>query len=295
MAEGTTVQISENIWAIQSPYENYWVRSYLVLGETAALVDTGLASTAEAIRRLVELLGRPRVIAAIHTHGHWDHIGAASAVREEVGCLIAAHRADAAMISSYEENDRRFLNRFPELPPSEAERKAVYQHLGPETRVDLQLIGGERLELGNDVALEVVHMTGHTPGSLGVFEPCSGALLTGDSLAGRGPFNTLAQYEDAVAYRETVLRTMRLPVHKLLTAHFEPIAGSDVPRFLADCLAEIERIEGCVCEVAADGRDVVDVAQEVCRKMNKPFTMQSLLTTSAHLTKQEITNQERDQ
>ncbi|MCL5102893.1 MAG: MBL fold metallo-hydrolase [Armatimonadetes bacterium] len=283
-----TSRLSDHIYAVESPYDGVYVRSYLVVGESAALIDTGLKSTGEVILELIESLGSPRVGVAIHTHGHWDHIGSAAEVQEATGCLIAAHIDDAQMLASYTENDRRFLRRFPEFPPSSEDSQVMYNRIGPEVRVDLQLTGGECFSLGRSVVLQVVPMPGHTPGSIGVFEHSSGTLFTGDSLAGRGPFNTLAQYEDVAAYRETIRTAMSLRVRQILPAHGEPIVGEDVKRFLDECMDEVSAIERNVRAEITHGRDLVGVARCVCDRMKKPFMMQPLLTTQAHLEDMEI-------
>lgn len=279
----TVQQLSERIYALDAPYDDVWVRTYLVVGETAAFIDTGLGATGAAGLSLLQSLGSPQVTAAIHTHGHWDHIGSAAMIRQATGCLIAAHPDDAAMISSHDENDRRFLRRFPEFPPTEAGWHAVHDRIGPEVRVDVEVTGGERFDLGGGIVLEVIPLPGHTPGCIGIFDRDSGALLTGDSLAGPGPFGTLAQYEDVAAYRDSVARVVSLPVRQLLAAHFEPMDAEAAKGFLAGCLDEVDRIEKCVRTVMESGLDLVALTQKVCHRLSKPFMLQPLFTVTAHL------------
>ncbi|MHB9036791.1 MAG: MBL fold metallo-hydrolase [Armatimonadota bacterium] len=283
-----TRRLSDHIFAIESPYDGVYALSYLVVGESVALIDTGLKSTGKAILELLESLGSPRVAAAIHTHGHWDHIGSAWEVQDATGCSIAAHIDDAQMMASYVENDNRFLRRFPEFPPSMEDSQVMYDRIGPEVRVDLQLTGGECFSLGLGVVLQVVPMPGHTPGSIGVLEHSSGTLFTGDSLAGRGPFNTLAQYEDVGAYRETICGTMSLQARQILPGHGKPIVGVDVKRFFEDSRDEVSVIERNVQAEITRGRNLIGVARGVCKRMEKPFMLQPLLTTQAHLEDMDI-------
>jgi len=276
-------KLSEHIYAVESPYDEVFVLSYVVAGDSVVLIDTGLVNTGEVILELLESLGRPGVVAAILTHGHWDHIGSVATARNSTGCVVAAHRDDAPMISSYAENDRRFLHRFPELVATESDRRAVHDRLGPECHVDLLLTGGERFDLGRGVVLEIVPMPGHTPGSIGVFERESGTLFAGDGLAGRGTFGTLAQYESVAEYRATIRRLKELPIRQLLSAHFEPMDEQYARQFLNDCLDETERIDVCVQHAYENPADLVSTAQKVCRHMGKPFLMQTLMTLTAHL------------
>ena len=283
-----THRLSEHIYAIDSPFDGVYVRTYLVVGDSAAIIDTGLNTTGKVILNVLESLGSPRVGMAIHTHGHWDHIGSTAEVQLTTGCLIAAHIDDAEMLASHAENDRRFLRRFDEFPPSAEESCITRERMGSEVRVDLQLTGGECFNLGHGVVLQVVPMPGHTPGSIGVFEHSSGSLFTGDGLPGRGPFNTLAQYEDVVAYKQTIRRVISLQVQQILPGHAEPIVGCEVKQFLTECLDEVDAIEKSVCNAVTHKRDLAAVARDVCRQMNKPFMLQPLLTTQAHLEHLEI-------
>ena len=276
-------RLSEHVYAIVSPFGRAHVRSYLIVGETAALIDTGLKSTGPVILDLVKSLGSPQIETAIHTHGHWDHIGSAAQMKEATGCEIAAHKADAAMLSSYSVNDSRFLRMFPEFPPTDEDVHAVYDRIGPEVDVDNELIGGERLELGQGVTLEVIAMPGHTSGCIGLLEHGSGMLFTGDSLPGRGPFGTLAQYEDVRAYKETIRIAASLDAGQILSGHYSPVEGNDVKTFLDGCLDEISIIEKQVKIAASHEHDLVSTTRAVCKSMHKPFMLQPLMTTQAHL------------
>jgi glyoxylase-like metal-dependent hydrolase (beta-lactamase superfamily II) len=231
--------------------------------------------------------GSPRVVVALHTHGHWDHIGAAAAIRERTGCLVAVHKDDADMVASHAENDRRFLRAFDAFPPDDASWHEVYDNLGAETPVDIRLSGGEVFDLGKDVLLEVVPMPGHTAGCVGILEKNRGILFTGDSLCGPGVFGTLAQYEFADIYRATIRRIMDPGVNEIHTGHLDPIKGDEVRPFLQACLDEVDRIERCVRETEPLHLSLLEQTIEVCRRLDKPMILQPLFTVSAHKMKKE--------
>lgn len=123
---------------------NVYVVSCTATGR-ALLVDA-----ADRPARLREALGDVEPIAVVQTHGHWDHIRAWDALREDPGLEIWGHPADAPL--------------FPRA-------------------VDRALEGGEHLSVG-ELDVEVLHIPGHTDGSLlylvhGAERP---HLLTGDTL-----------------------------------------------------------------------------------------------------------------
>ena len=108
---------------------------------------------AEASKIAERLKGtNPRYI--LLTHNHSDHTGALSELRSSLRIPLAAHAADAMILS----------------PPPE-----------------IQLNDGDTISFGN-VQLEVLHTPGHTPGSL-----CFKArkyLLSGDTIFPSGPGKT---------------------------------------------------------------------------------------------------------
>lgn len=116
-------------------------------GADAALVDPGDAGAALALA--AEHGVRPRFV--LHTHGHADHTGGTSELRERLGVVVHGHRGDAAW-----------------FPP------------------DVDVSGAGALRLG---AMEVrVHPApGHTPGS--VLYEWRGRLFTGDTLFRGGSGN----------------------------------------------------------------------------------------------------------
>jgi len=108
------------------------------------------AEASKIIERLKDT--NPRYI--LLTHSHMDHIGALSELRSKLRTPLAAHVADAGVLS----------------PPPE-----------------IQLNDGDTVSFGN-IKLEVRHTPGHTPGSL-CFKTGK-YLLAGDTIFPGGPGKT---------------------------------------------------------------------------------------------------------
>ncbi len=121
-----------------------------------------LIDAADSPQRLTELLAESSdgaLAAVVTTHQHWDH-----------------HRALAEVVAS---------TSAPTLAGAE-DASAL------PVKPDRELRHGDRVEFG-DLALEVIHLRGHTPGSVALlFTSSDGSrhLFTGDSLFPGGPGKT---------------------------------------------------------------------------------------------------------
>lgn len=146
---------------------------YLVNGERPVLIDAGFPLDEKRILKALE--GKsPGLIVA--THYHIDHIGPVSRLNRRFGCPVAAHADDAPVIegrSPYE------VYRLDPL------RAAYYRVLSPLYRyenvtVDMVLEEDDVIDaLGG---LEVIHIPGHTAGSIALYQRSRGILFTGDSV-----------------------------------------------------------------------------------------------------------------
>ncbi len=135
------------------PFEN---NCYLL--RCTATGDTLLVDAAGDPDRLLELAG-PRLVGIVQTHDHWDHVGALAEVSQATGAPVLAHEADAD-----------------DLP----------------VPADRRLRDGDTVRIGQEV-LTVLHLEGHTPGSLALLYEGDAErphLWSGDSLFPGGPGKT---------------------------------------------------------------------------------------------------------
>ena len=212
----------------------HWQAYVWDTGEGLVLVDTGVAGSETAITDALEGLGRdPRDVREILvTHSHNDHRGSLAALVGATGATVLAHDFDAPVIRGAE----------PEPPPdlTDAERpfaEAIIPRVptAPPAEVGRPVRDGDTT-LGGGV---IVHVPGHTSGSIALHVPRLGLLFTGDTIAameGRlilGPFNV-----DRAAAATSVRRLAQLEFEVACFGHGEPLFGgaSAATRRLAERL-----------------------------------------------------------
>lgn len=129
------------------------------------IVDPGCFSDAE----FEELKGfisaydlKPQKI--VNTHGHFDHIFGVERCRKEWGLKWEAHPGDAFLIEGAPAKGAMFGIPVPPVQP-----------------IDVHLSEGDVVEFGSD-KLDLIHVPGHSPGSLCLYSAKYGFLIAGDVL-----------------------------------------------------------------------------------------------------------------
>jgi glyoxylase-like metal-dependent hydrolase (beta-lactamase superfamily II) len=156
-------------------------RAYLAVdGRRVLLFDVGAPGSAEIIAAALRELGHsPADVAlVVVSHAHLDHAGALNEVRAMCNAPVAMHAADADEVASV-------VLRNPFVHPHLARlTEPVLRVLNPApSPVDIHFTGGERLPLFG--GLRVVHMPGHTPGSIALLFESRGIVAVGDAIQHR--------------------------------------------------------------------------------------------------------------
>jgi glyoxylase-like metal-dependent hydrolase (beta-lactamase superfamily II) len=105
------------------------------------------------------------------------------------------------------------------VPPGGLAAATMSRDAAPATRL---LDDGDVVDLG-DRAFEVLHLPGHSPGSIGLWDAASGVLFAGDALYD-GPLLDELDGSDIDAYCTTMGRLRDLPVGVVHAGH-EPSFG----------------------------------------------------------------------
>jgi glyoxylase-like metal-dependent hydrolase (beta-lactamase superfamily II) len=144
----------------------------LELPDHLTLVDTGLPSNAGRIHDCINKLGRKPsdVRNIVLTHCHVDHMGNAHTLKKSTGARLLVHEKDAPFVSGRED--------LP-LPKGldEAMRKAMSSFQIEYAEPDALLEEGDEID-----GFKVIHVPGHTPGSISLYSEERGILFAGDAI-----------------------------------------------------------------------------------------------------------------
>ena len=224
-------RVDDRTWHLTEPHVHPFLRCniWFVRGrDRALLVDSGLGivSLAAAAADLFD-----RSLAAVATHSHFDHVGSLHEFPERY-----AHPAAQEYLARWRPGEGGLSRRA--FPP---EAWQYFRDVGyvldddelldalPRAGYDVDtyavtprqanhtLVDGDVLDLG-DVAFEVLHLPGHSPDSIGLFDRASGVLFSGDAVYD-GPL--LDGFYDGYVedYTATMQRLRALPVHVVHGGH----------------------------------------------------------------------------
>ncbi|MDD5748694.1 MAG: MBL fold metallo-hydrolase [Actinomycetota bacterium] len=206
---------------------------YLIQDTELFLIDAGFPLDAKKISNAVSQFGTH--VCMVATHYHLDHVGSMKMLSENFGWGIAAHEDDALVMEG----------KIPyEIFEMEPLKRLYYRLLAPLYKyefvtVDSKLIDGDFMDVIE--GLKVIHIPGHTEGSIALYSESRKILFSGDTLRCEkgileGPppkFNTNIEQ----AYKSIREKLLDLDFETLLPGHGVPIlknARKEVVRMLRE-------------------------------------------------------------
>jgi glyoxylase-like metal-dependent hydrolase (beta-lactamase superfamily II) len=224
--------VGGGVTLITEPYIDEFLRSNIwhVQGRDAdLLVDTGngVAPLSPVVEGLVG--DRRRPVLAVATHAHSDHMGGMHEFEHRLihraeASELATACDEAALVSSAFGGE--FLRAMEAagygLPdvlvsalPASSFDPASYA-ITPASPTGL-LDDGDVIDLG-DRSFAVLHLPGHSPGSIGLWEEETGILFSGDAVYD-GPLLDDLPGSDLDAYAATMTRLHEVPVGVVYPGH----------------------------------------------------------------------------
>jgi hydroxyacylglutathione hydrolase len=240
--------IHPKIVQITTPFRTTRVELFLLKGEKNIIIDTGTErSPQQDILPVLESLGLTfrDIDLVLNTHGHDDHIGGNAYIKAASGGQLFIHRDDVVLL-----NNRELYFEQQLAPVIKAqggnlqEERAIALNIRPVTP-DKQLVDKDIIKGGNGMDLQVVHLPGHTNGSVGFLWEQKQIMFCGDSLVGLHEGNgKLPIIFDLEAYIKSVEKLQGMQIRTLFCAHsyrginLPPNAvrrGAEVSQYLRDC------------------------------------------------------------
>lgn len=228
------LEVEPGLFRIREPHAVRLMRAnlWLVRGrDRDLLVDTGMA-VASLRAAIAPLVRNPLVLFTTHTH--IDHIGGHHEFADHAEILV--HPAEARLLAdpwprwtlsydSFTPHDRAELKAagfdtdgwlIDALPSPDYDPSTyVLRGVEPSRLID----EGEVVDLG-DRRFTVLHLPGHSPGSMALLEEATGTLIAGDAV-----YDGIIVDTTPFAHVPTYLRTMRrlreLPVRVVHGGHRE--------------------------------------------------------------------------
>lgn len=154
---------------VKFEFSLFGINTYIVYDPVTlkcAIIDPGMINAEEenAMKEYIEK-NNLNVTHIINTHLHVDHAAGNKYASETFKAPIFAHSED------------EFLGKRLQM---QAQAFGIMEKID-DVSLTSYLTDGERIEIGEGV-LEVIHVPGHSPGSIALYDPDGGYVIAGDAL-----------------------------------------------------------------------------------------------------------------
>ncbi len=242
----------------------YWKRLLIVnmmfIGEPGAeeekwaVVDTGLALSADAIERTARdqlgYKGRPSAI--VLTHGHFDHVGALKELVRRWNVPVYAHEEEIPFVTGQQDY-------LPPDPQVGGGMMAWISPVYPKEAIDLGAAVHPLPQDGSVPGLpdwRWLHTPGHTPGHVSLFREVDRTLIAGDAfitVKQESAWSVLTQQKaihgppayftpDWKAAKRSVEKLAALHPEAAVTGHGLPVYGQECRSMLTQLAAHFESL-----------------------------------------------------
>ena len=197
------------------------------------LIDAGLPDHWEKLE--TELISAgclpDRLRLVIITHGDWDHAGNARRLRGKYNVRIAMHPGDVDQVENGVLLNRKIRPFFYRVVFAilMLRRKVQKNRAGfPKFRPDILLSDGQSLEEYGSTA-KVIHLPGHTPGSVGVITD-EGDLFAGDTFTNRRKPGAAGLIESSGQLENSLDKLKKMDIKTVYPGHGKPFLMEDYLR-----------------------------------------------------------------
>ena len=230
---------TDGVSLIREKHVAPWLRCNIwhVRGRDSDLIiDTGLGlrPLTKEIQGLTE-----RPIIAVMTHSHFDHAGGLHQFKHRCG-----HHLEADIIAKPSAQntvaDVGYLvaETFSALPYEGFQYQTYEVKAAPLTQY---IDEGDVLDLGDRV-FRVLHLPGHSPGSVALFEEVTGTLFSGDIVYDGELLDNL-YHSNAETFKTSLARLKSLPLSNIHAGHFGSFGPARMEELIDEYLSGGLRIQ----------------------------------------------------
>ena len=260
---------------------------FLVRGEKTALIDTGpkrpfpmamerfpekeIPPVLQVLPSYLENIGMSLadIDIILNTHIHFDHTAGNAAIKDASKAKLYIHADEAKYFEKpellFEHEIMTIIEMVLGKEHLEEEKRNYLEEEtgpGPYVSVDCTFRDGDVIDLGEGCDLKVVHLPGHTQGSVGFYWEDEGILLAGDAMQGVcGHTGGLPILDDPAAFVNSLERVKNTPVQTLVNSHpFRGLTtsqntilrGAEINQYLEECNEFMGILKNAAKRVAPD-------------------------------------------
>ena len=216
------VEVTEGVYFIQGKDEMIPDSHVYLVGEPSSkdlsFIDAGMIGKGDYKVKSIKNLGiqLEDIKRIIMTHTHMDHIGCLAEIQEQIPWAeLWMHTLEAEPL---EQGDDRVVYGM-EMFRGICEMQYGIKPGAFKFQVDRKLQGSENLEVGG-MTWEVLHIPGHSPGSIGLYDRATKTLIPGDVVYADYAIGRFDLHgANGPELKDSLMRLAELEVEILLPGH----------------------------------------------------------------------------
>ena len=220
MKLGNPIRITDGVFQLRALGARVTV---LTAGGEAMLIDAGMRGSSPLIMGGLDAMGLSldAVKTLVITHRHPDHAAGVGELIDGRDVVVMAHPLEAGILSGWEDHPSPFQNKL----VARVTRPVLDMLNGSTTTVDVELEDGDVIPFAFPV--RVVHLPGHTRGSIALHLPDQKVVIIGDALqyklARKLSPPAVDVTEDPTEAMASLQRLLALDFDAICFSHFPPM------------------------------------------------------------------------
>ncbi|MDD4774890.1 MAG: MBL fold metallo-hydrolase [Syntrophomonas sp.] len=228
------MRLTKNVLCLGNQHFNH----FIVGQEQAAIVECGVSGSIMSFRRQWAALPvKPHIKYLLASHAHFDHVCGIPALREMFPQAQLVGSSETKKVLANPKILKNFFSQDQKMTELLLRQGLIDEEIMaplPEPIiVDTVVKGGDRLDLGSGLSLEVIDAPGHSPCNLAFYLPEDQVMFLSDTAG----FQTSDQlifpifFLDFELYMSSIRKLMSYPTKVLAIPHERIWVNDEVPQF----------------------------------------------------------------